>query len=39
MERTRFELEEHRLVCDSASRMDALPAGAEQVYELKKLVA
>jgi hypothetical protein len=38
MERTRYDLEEHRLVCASASRAVA-PARAEQVYELETLVA
>ena len=35
MERTRYELEEHRLLCVSAIRTVAPPARAEQVYELK----
>lgn len=39
MERTRYELEEHRLVCVSASRTVTPPASAEQVYELETLVA
>ena len=39
MERTRLELEEHRLVCVSASRTVVPPARAEQVYELDKFVA
>jgi hypothetical protein len=39
MERTRYDLEEHRLVCVSASRTVTLPPRAEQVYELGTLVA
>ncbi len=39
MERTRYDLEEHRLVCVSASRTVAPPARVEQVYELVTLVA
>lgn len=39
MERTRYDLEEHRLVCASARRTVKPPARAEQVYELKTLVA
>jgi len=39
MQRTKYELEEHRLECVSASRTDAAPARAEQVYEFEALVA
>jgi len=39
MQRTRYELEEHRLVCVSASRTVAPPARAEQVYEVETLAA
>jgi hypothetical protein len=39
MERTKYELEEHGLVCVSASRKLAPLATAEQVYELETLVA
>ena len=39
MERMRYDLEEHRLVCVFASRTVAPPARAEQVYELETLVA
>jgi hypothetical protein len=39
MERTRYELEEHRLVCVSAFRTVPRPAKAERVYELESLVA
>jgi hypothetical protein len=39
MERTKYELEEHRLVCVLVSRKVAPPARAKQVYELETLVA
>jgi hypothetical protein len=39
MERTKYELEEHRSVCVSASRTAAPAASAEHVYELETLVA
>ncbi len=39
MERTRCELEEHRLACVSASRTVVPPARAEQIYKLETLVA
>jgi hypothetical protein len=39
MERTRYDLEEHRLVCVSAGRTVKPPARVEQVYELETLVA
>ena len=39
MERTRYELEEHKLVCVSASGRVVPHARAEQVYELETLVA
>lgn len=38
MERTGYELEEHRLLCVSANRTVVPPARAEQVYELETLV-
>ena len=39
MERTKYELEEHRLVCVFADRTVAFPARAEHVYEVETLVA
>ena len=39
IERTRYELEEHRLVCIAARRTVAPPARAEQVYESETVVA
>jgi len=39
MERTKYELEEHRLVCLVASGAVPSPARAEQVYEVETLVA
>jgi len=39
MERTRYELEEHRHVCVSASKTVTPPARADQVYEVETLVA
>jgi len=39
MERTKYEFEEHRHVCGSASTTVALPAIAERVYELETLLA
>ena len=39
MQRTKYELEEHRLVCVLAGRTVAFPARAEKVYELETLVA
>jgi hypothetical protein len=39
MERTRYELEEHRLVCAFAGGTVAFAPRAEQVYELETSVA
>lgn len=39
LERTRYELEEHRLVCVSASKTVAPLARVKQVYEPETLVA
>jgi RNA-splicing ligase RtcB len=39
MERTRYELEEHRRVCVTVSEEHATVATAEQVYEDETLVA
>ena len=39
LERTRYELEEHRIVCVKASKVVPLVPRDEQVYDLETIVA